>query len=63
LAEVAAEFDNRDAAIDRSDFAQHGERMIAGAVVDQDDFETLARRFHHRFEAVIEVGDVFLLVM
>jgi hypothetical protein len=39
------------------------EGVIAGAIVNQNDFKSFAGGFHHRFEAVVEVGDVFLLVV
>ena len=63
LAEVAAELDHRDAAIDGRDLAQHGESVVVRTVIDQHDFEGLARRLHHRFQAVVEIGDVLLLVV
>ena len=63
LAEVAAEFNDSHAAIDSCDFAQHGESVIAGAIVDENDFETFAVGLHDGLEAIVEVGDVFLLVM
>src|ERR1700688_4064499 len=63
LAEVAPELDHGDPAIDGSDFAQHGEGVIAGAIIHQHDFKGLASRLHYRLQAVIEIGDVLLLVM
>jgi len=63
LAEVAAQFDDRDAAVNRRDLPQHGEGVIARSVVDQNDFEALPVRLHNRLQAVVEVGDVLLLVV
>ena len=63
LQKIAAQLDHRDAAIDRRHLAQHVERAVAGSIVDQDDFEALAIGLHYRLQAVVEVGDVLLLVM
>ena len=63
LAEVAAQLDHRDAAIDRGDLAQHGEGMVARSVIDQHNFEGSAGGLHHRFQAVVEIGDVLLLIV
>ena len=63
LAEVAAELDHRDAAIHGGDFTQHGEGVVAGAVIHQHDFECLAGGLHHRFQAVVEIGDVLLFIV
>jgi hypothetical protein len=37
--------------------------VVRGAVVHKYDFEGLAVRFHDCFQAVIEVGDILLLVV
>ena len=63
LAEVAAQLDDGHTAVDGRDFAQHREGVIVGAVVHEHDFEGFAVRLHDRFQAVVEVGDVLLLVM
>ena len=63
LAEVAAQFDDRHAAVHSGDLAQHGEGVVVRAIVHQNHLECLAAGFHHRFQAVVEVGDIFLLVM
>ena len=53
LPEVAAELYHGYAAIHGRDFAQHGERVIVRAVIDQDNLEGLAGGLHHRLQAVI----------
>ncbi len=63
LSEVAAELDDRDATVYGGDFAQHGEGVIFRAVIDQHDFERLAGSLHHRLQAVVEIGNVLLLVV
>src|SRR5271165_2827412 len=63
LAEVAAQLDHRYAAVHSCDLAQHGECVIARTIVHQHDFEAFAVRFHDRFQAVVEVGDVLLLIV
>jgi hypothetical protein len=63
LAKVAAQLDHRNAAVDGCNLAQRGESAVARTIVHQNNFKRLAGRFHHRFQAVIEVGDVLLLVV
>ena len=63
MSKVAAEFDNRDPAVDGSNLAQQVEGAVARAVVDQDELEGLAVDFHDRLQAIVEVGYVLLLVM
>src|SRR5215469_350528 len=63
LAEIPAELDHRYAAVDSRDFTQHGEGMIAGAIVNENDLKGLAMGFHDHFQAVVEVGDVLFLVV
>ena len=36
---------------------------IERAVIHQHNFETFAVRFHYRFEAIVQIGYVLLLVM
>src|ERR1700737_50947 len=63
LAEVAAQLDHRNPAIDRGDLAQHMEATVGGTVVHEHDLEGFAVALHNRFEAVVEVGDVLLLII
>ena len=49
LPEVAPQLDHRDPAVHRRDFPQHSERVIARAIVDQDNLEALAMGFHDDF--------------
>ena len=63
LAEITAEFDHGNPAIHSGNLAQHGECVVAGAVIHQHDFECLARRLHHRFQTVVQIGDVLLLIV
>src|SRR5258708_20538256 len=63
LAEVAAQLDHGNPAVDSRDFAQHGEGMVTGAIIHQHYFERLASSFHYRFQAVVKVGDVLLFVV
>src|SRR5215469_15367688 len=63
LSKITAEFHDGHPAVDSCDLAQQLERAIGRTVVHQDDLEALAVRFHDGFKAVIEVGDILLLVM
>ena len=63
LSKVAAQFDNRDAAVDGSDLAKQVERAVARAIVDQNEFEGLALNLHDRLEAIVKICNVLLLVM
>ena len=63
LAKIAAQLDHGHAAVDGRDLAQHGEGVIVGAVVHEHDLEALAVSLHDRFQAIVEVGDVLLLVV
>jgi hypothetical protein len=56
-------FTTGHSAIDSGNFAQHGEGVIAGAVIHQHDLKALAGRLHHHLQAVIKIGDIFLLVV
>ena len=63
LSEIAAQLDDCDAAIDCGDLAKLGECVVARSIVDQDDLKRLAVVFHYGLQAVIEIGDVLLLVV
>ena len=63
LAEIAAKFHHGDTAVYGSNLAQHREGVIAGAIIHQHNFERFTSGLHDRFQAVVEVGDVLLLVM
>src|SRR5581483_1117252 len=63
LTEVSPQLDHRHPAVHRGNFPQHLEGAVARAVVHQHDFESLPAHLHDGFEAVIEVGYVFLLVV
>ena len=45
------------------DFAQEMTGAIGAAVVHEHQFERVGLRLHYRFQAVIEFGDVLLLVV
>src|SRR5215472_12121475 len=38
-------------------------RAIYGTVVDQHDLKALPTGLHHGLEAIVKIGDIFLLVM
>ena len=63
LPEVPTQLHNRHATVHRRDLAQHGEGVVGGAVVNENDFEALTVGFHDHLQAVIEVGDVLFFVM
>jgi len=63
LAKVAPQLNHGYATVHGGDFAQQREGAITRAVVHQNDFEALAVHFHDRLETIIEVGNVFLLVV
>src|SRR6202022_2507658 len=63
LTEVAAEFDDENAAVDGGDLFQETVGAVAGSIVDEDQFEGFADLLHYGFEAVVEGGDVLFFVM
>jgi len=63
LAEVAAELDDENAAVDGGDLFKQAVGPVAGTIVDEDQFEGFADLFHHGLETVVEGGDVFFFVM
>ncbi len=63
LPKVAAQADDRDAAIDRGNFTQHVEGTVAGAVIDKDDFKAGAMGLHDGLEAIVQIGDILLLIV
>ena len=63
LAEVAAQFDDEDAAVYGGDLFKEAVGPVAGAIVDEDKFEGVANVLHDGLEAVVEGGDVLLFVM
>ncbi len=63
LAEVAAELDDENAAVDGGDLFQQAVGAVAGSIIDEDELEGFADLLHYGFEAVVEGGDVFFFVM
>jgi hypothetical protein len=63
LAEVAAELDDENAAVDGGDLFKEAIRAVARSVIDEDQFEGFADLLHYGFEAVVKSGDVFFFVM
>ncbi len=63
LAEVAAELDDEDAAVYGSDLFEEAIGAVAGAIVDEDQFEGFADLLHDGLEAVVECGDVLFFVV
>ena len=63
LAEVPAKFNDCDPAVDCGDFAQHRKGVVARTIVDENDLEGLTCGLHDDLQAIVEIGDVFLLVM
>ena len=63
LAEVAAELDDEDAAVDGSDLFKQAVGAVAGAIVDEDQLEGFADLLHDGLEAVVERGDVLFFVV
>jgi hypothetical protein len=63
LAEVAAKLDNENAAVYGGDLFKQTVGPVAGAIVDEDQFEGFANLLHYRFETVVEGGDVLLFIM
>jgi hypothetical protein len=63
LTKIATQLDHGDPAVDSRDFTQHSEGLVGRAIIHENDFEALAVSLHNRFEAIVEIGDVFLLVM
>ena len=63
LAEVAAKLDDKDARIYGRDLFEQAVGAVAGAVVDEDQFEGLAYMLHDGLEAVVESCDVLFFVV
>ena len=63
LAEITAKLDDRNATVDRRDFAQHGKGVVVRAVIHQHDLEGLSVCLHDSLQAIIEIGDILLLIM
>ncbi len=63
LTEVAAEFDDEDAAVDSSDLFKEAVGAVAGAVVNKDELEGFANLLHNGLETVVERSDALLFVM
>ncbi len=63
LAEVAPQFDDEDARIDRSDLLEKTVRAVARAVVDEDQLEAGLYVLHHVLHAVVKPRDALLFVM
>src|SRR5579872_6690389 len=63
LSKITAQLDHRHPAIDCSNLAQQVEGSIPRTIVDQHNLETFAVNLHDRFEAVIKIRDVLLLIV
>src|SRR5215470_2211188 len=63
LAKVAAQLDDCYPAVDRSNLTKQPKGRVGRAVVDQNNLKTLTIRLHHCFEAIVEIRNIFLLVM
>ena len=63
LTEIATEFDDENAAVDGGNFFEEAIGSVAGAIVDKDQLEGFADRFHNGLEAIVESCDVFLFVV
>ena len=63
LPEIAAQLDHHHAAVDGGNLLQHPEGVVAAAVIDEDQLERLAGRFHHHLQPVVEFGDVLFFVV
>jgi hypothetical protein len=63
LAEVAAQFDDKNAAVDRGDFFKQLVCAVAGAVVDENQFKALADLLHDLFQARIEGSHVLFFIV
>src|SRR5260370_29178424 len=63
LAEVAAELDDENAAVDSGDLFEEAVGAVAGSIVDEDEFEGIADLLHYGFEAGVKGGDGFFFVI
>jgi hypothetical protein len=63
LAEVAAQLHHQHAAIYRGYFFQQLVSAVAGAVINQDEFERVADLLHHLFQAGVENCYVLLFIV
>jgi cell division protein FtsI/penicillin-binding protein 2 len=63
LAEVAAQLDDEDTAVDRRDLFKELVGAVAGAVVDKDELERVANLLHDLLEAIVESCDVVFFVV
>ncbi len=63
LPEVAAQFDDHYATVDRGNLLQHPEGIVAAAVIDKYQLERLTGSFHYDLQPVVELGDILFFVM
>jgi len=63
LAEVSAELDDENAAVDGGDLFKQAVGAVSGSIIDEDQFEGFTDLLHYRFETVVEGGDVLFFVM
>ena len=63
LSEVAAQLDHDDPAVDRGDLLQQRKRIVAAAIVDENQLEGLSGGFHDHPQAVVQLGYVLFFVM
>ena len=63
LAKIPAQLDDSHTAVHGCDLAKQVKAAIRGTIVHQHHFETFAIQLHDRFQAIVEVSDVLLLVV
>ncbi len=63
LPKIPPQADHRHPAVYAGNLAQQVKRLVRRSVIHQHHFKTFAVGLHHRLQAVVEIGDVFLLVV
>jgi len=63
LAEIPAKLYDGDPAVDGRNLPQQLEGAIGRAIIDQHNLKALPVRLHDVLQAVIQIGDILLLVM
>ncbi len=63
LAEVPAQLDHEDAAVDRGDLFEQFVGAVPGAVVNKHHLKAVGHLFHYLLQAGVQYGDVFFLIV
>jgi len=63
LAEISAQLYHNHSAVDGRNLLEKQEGVVLAAIVDENQFEELARAFHDDLEPVVQFGNVLFFVV